>query len=198
MKWKTWTLKSQVICQRSQKVPIFSGSVTLHLFGFIAFSVMYRRSRKDLTRLRSMTLPLRCSFPQQPILINYISVCNERRQSTSFLMTKEWFTATAQELLLIPCKALFHSRYKLRGCSSILCEIRGFFQFKTLRQRISSEDDIYELLPCFSFPRQNKSCQRLLFHSHQRSVNKIWSSFDFLSQFSGLWRSWSWNSLTSG
>ena len=122
--------------------------------------------------LRSMTLPLRCSFPQQPILINYISVCNERRQSTSFLMTKESFTATAQELLLIPCKALFHSRYKLRGCSSILCEIRGFFQFKTLRQRISSEDDIYELLPCFSFPRQNKSCQRLLFHSNQCSVNK--------------------------
>ena len=120
MKWKTWTLKSQVICQRSQKVPNFSGSVTLHLFGFIAFSVMDRRSRKDWIRLRSMTLPLRCSFPQQPILINYISVCNERRQSTSFLMTKEWFTATAQELLLIPCKALFHSRYKLRGCSSIL------------------------------------------------------------------------------
>ena len=60
---------------------------------------------------------------------------------------------------------LFYTLYTFR-------EIRGFFQFKTLRQRISSEDDIYELLPCFSFPRQNKSCQRLLFHSNQRNVNK--------------------------
>ena len=65
--------------------------------------------------------------------------CNERRQSTSFLMTKESFTAAAQELPLILCKTAFHSRYELLGgmlffTPYTFCMIRGFFQFKTLRQ----------------------------------------------------------------
>ena len=68
--------------------------------------------------------------------------CNERLQSTSFLMTKESFTAMAQELP----ERFFHLRYVQAGKDIIylLHEIRGSFN---LRQRISSEDEIYKCSP---------------------------------------------------
>ena len=72
--------------------------------------------------------------------------CNERLQSTSFLMTKESFTAMAQELPPSCCRKFFYLRYVQAGKDiiNLLHEIRGSFN---LRQRISSEDEIYKCSP---------------------------------------------------
>ena len=91
----------------------------------------------------------------------------------------------------------FYLRYVQAGKDIVylLHEIRGSFN---LRQRISSEDEIYKCSPWFSFPRQNKSCQRDLFHRHQCVYDKVfrdlkifkWESVLFLYNKKEMERKW--------